>query len=300
MRALVLTGLMAITTALSGCELLLPNHCLTGCGPRTQRSSSLVEFLYPDGGAPPPRDAIPELHVPLRVGLAFLPSKTPGLEALSAAQREELLARIREHFRTRKFIADIVIIPDYYLSSGRKGFDGLAGLQRLYSLDLVALVSYDQLVHEDENRWSLGYLTIVGAYVLQGNRHDVSTLIDLAVVDPATRSLVLRAGGTDTRHGSSTRVDEAPDLRRASAGSFSSATEQMIGHFDTALTDFESEVRAGKANVRVVTRGGAAVQGGGGGLGWPEGMLLASLLVLRQLRRSAQESGCATRLQGAR
>jgi hypothetical protein len=33
--------------------------------------------------------------------------------------------------------------------------------------------------------------------------------------------------------------------------SFSSATDQMIDHFDLALTDFESDVRAGKANVRV-------------------------------------------------
>lgn len=28
----------------------------------------------------------------------------------------------------------------------------------------------------DENEWSLGYLTIVGAYVLKGIHHDVATL----------------------------------------------------------------------------------------------------------------------------
>jgi rhombotail lipoprotein len=61
----------------------------------------------------------------------------------------------------------------------------------------MALVSYDQVAHEDDNNWSLGYLTIVGAYVLKGTRHDVSTLVDLAVVDPATRSLVLRGGSLD-------------------------------------------------------------------------------------------------------
>jgi rhombotail lipoprotein len=90
-------------------------------------------------------------------------------------------------FSSRKFVAEIVIIPDYYLR-GQNGFEGLEGVQRLYGVDLMALVSYDQVVHTDENIWSLGYLTIVGAYVLKGSRHDVSTLVDLAVVDPVSRS----------------------------------------------------------------------------------------------------------------
>ena len=80
-----------------------------------------------------------------------------------------------------KFVADIVVIPDYYLQ-GKAGFEGLEGVQRLYGIDLMALVSYDQVAHEDDNNWSLGYVTIVGAYVLKGTRHDISTLVDLAVV----------------------------------------------------------------------------------------------------------------------
>ena len=55
-------------------------------------------------------------------------------------------------------------------------------MQRLYAVDLMALVSYDQVTHGDTNEWSLGYLTIVGMYVLKGNRYDVSTVVDLAVV----------------------------------------------------------------------------------------------------------------------
>ena len=299
MRALLLTGLVAVTAALSGCALLFPDRCMWGCGTHNRRSSSLVEFLYPDGAAPPPRNSIPELHVPLRVGLAFLPSSLPGrADGPSAAQREQVLERIRERFKSRKFIADILVIPDYYLT-GRRGFEGLAGVQRLYGVDLLALVSYDQVTHEDDNNWSLGYLTIVGAYVLEGTRHDVATLVDLAVVDPATHSLVLRAGGTDSRHGSSTLINERPDLRRAGDFSFSTASEQMIAHFDTALTDFESEVRAGRANVRVVDRSGSPVRGGGGGLGWLEATALLALLGARSRRSVSprrpvrQESECA-------
>ncbi len=104
--------------------------------------------------------------------------------------------------------------------SSARGFAGLEGVQRLYNIDLMALVSYDQVTHTDDNKLSLGYLTIVGAYVLRGSSHDTATLVDLAVVDPATRSLVLRAGGTSVSHDNSTLVDIERDSRRASAEGF--------------------------------------------------------------------------------
>ncbi|MEO8063244.1 MAG: hypothetical protein ABI821_10915 [Pseudomonadota bacterium] len=74
-------------------------------------------------------------------------------------------------------------------------------------LDLFALVSYDQMVDAMENRNSIAYLTIVDAYFVRGNRHKTHTLIDLAVIDPATRSLVLRAGGTSSLGGNTTLID---------------------------------------------------------------------------------------------
>jgi hypothetical protein len=56
------------------------------------------------------------------------------------------------------------MIADCYLR-GHSGLQGLEGVQRLYGVDVVALVSYDRAVHTDENNGSLGYLTIVGADV---------------------------------------------------------------------------------------------------------------------------------------
>ncbi|HKE94824.1 MAG TPA: hypothetical protein VKB34_10990, partial [Povalibacter sp.] len=184
----------------------------------------------------------------------------------------------------------IVMIPDYYLANAR-GFAGLEGVQRLYQVDLMGLVSYDQVTHLDDNSLSLGYLTIVGAYVLRGSSHDTTTLVDLAVVDPATRSLVLRAGGTDSRHANSTAIDQERDARGAGLDSFAAATEQMIGNFDTALTAFEADVRAGKANVRVVRRDASSrASGGGGALHIYVLLALASLLVLRRARDRASDA----------
>src|SRR5215469_15390097 len=249
-----LTVLVALISAsLCGCAALC-----TPCNTSHHSSSSLVEFLYPNGKAPPPANSVPELHVPLRVGLAFLPPR--GAVGPDAAQRAELLERVRRHLSDRRFVSEIVLIPDYYLDAQR-GFAGLEAVQRLYSVDLMALVSYDQVMHGDVNGWSLGYLTIVGAYVLKGDRYDVSTLVDLAVFDPATRSLVLRAGGVDTRHGNTSLIDVQRESREASGAGFSAASDQMIDHFDHALRDFESQVKAGHANVRVVQRGGVDVTG---------------------------------------
>ena len=278
---------LAMTAGLSGCAEW---NCIPACHRHSQNSTSLVEFLYPDGSAPPAQDAQPQLHLPLRVGLAFLPSRGSEAEnGLDAAHKEALLEEIRRRFITRKFVAEIVVIPDYYLR-GRSGFEGLEGVQRLYAVDLMALVSYDQVAHEDNNDWSLGYLTIVGAYVLKGTRHDVSTLVDLAVVDPPTRSLVLRAGGFDNRHGSVRWVDEQRRLREDAADGYTAATRQLIEHFDSALTAFEGQVREGKANVRIVSNKNAP-SGGGGSLDWLCLLALSTIIGLRSRTVSAPGPG---------
>jgi rhombotail lipoprotein len=273
-------GMLALSV--SGCGLLGQAICDPHCNNRTGSSSSLVEFLYPNNSKPPVQDTVPELRLPLRVGLAFLPTR--GESPLDEAHQQQLLERIRQHFSTRPFVSEIVLIPDYYLAS-RHGFEGLEGVQRLYGVDLMALVSYDQMLHESNTQWSLGYLTIVGAFVLNGDRHDVSTLVDLAVVDPASRALVLRAGGTDVRHGTSNLVNEEVASRDARIASFSAATDQMIDHFDVALDHFQSDVRAGKANVRVVHKSNNGASGGGGALGWSWIVVLLPLALVSAFRR---------------
>lgn len=278
----IVMGLLC-AAGLSGCEVLDHLSCAPNCHAQAHASSSLVDFLYPQGQVPPPESAIPELRLPLRVGLAFLPSSGPNPQGtLDAAHREQLLERIRERFKSRTFIAEIVTIPDYYLA-GKRGFEGLEAVQRLYHTDLLALVSYDQVTHADDNSWSLGYLTIVGAFVFKGTRQDVSTLVDLAVVDPATRSLVLRAGGTSAQQDSSTAISAGRDARNASNAGFATATDQMVEHFDVALTEFEQQVKNGTARVKVVHSGGGG--GGGGGAFGIQWLLLGLAAMAMRLRR---------------
>jgi rhombotail lipoprotein len=256
----LLVGLLAGAIGLTGCVDLL---CPTRCSGHSQHSTSLVDFLYPDGRVPPPPTS-PQLTIPLRVGLAFLPSANDQNSGLDEAHKQLLLERIKQRFSSRRFVSEIVIVPDYYLA-GRRGFGGLESVKRLYDLDVVALVSFDQQTNLDQNTWSLAYLTIVGAYVVKGSRHDVATLVDLAVVDPQSRQLVIRAGGTDLRHGNTTLIDASRQIREADVAGLSGATDQMLDHFDAALTKFEADVRSGTAGIRVVSKNAPGASRGGGG-----------------------------------
>jgi rhombotail lipoprotein len=279
MKAHCAVLLLALAVLLSGCTALCP-----GCQTRaihTGASSSLVDFLYPKGGPPPAgRPDLPVLPVPLRVGLSFLPAR-PGTEAPDPAQREQILERIAEHFKSRGFIGQIVIIPDYYLQ-GSRGFEGLAGIERLYGVDVMALLSYDQVGYQDDTRSSIGYLTIVGAYFLHGTRQDVTTLVDLAVVEPNSGTLLLRAGGTDTRAHNTALIGAGTAARNQDTESLNAASAQLIEHFDAALTQLEADIKTGKSAVQVTRRPGFS--GGGGAFG-SLGLCALALAALFQVRR---------------
>lgn len=270
-------GLMlgALVT-LSGCGTLGAILCGPQCSSQKQSgaSSNLVSFLYPKGTNRVPANSLPVLRLPLRVGLAFLPDRS-GVPAsgLEATHRAAILERIAAHFRERNFIDQIVVIPDTYLGDAR-GFTGLTSLQQVFHVDVMALVSWDQVTYSDENRLSLGYLTIVGAYVLKGTRGEATTLMDMAVVDPASASILLRAGGQDTRARTSTLVQAAQEQRSNAAASFDAAGDQLIANFDVALSQLQDDIRAGKSQIRVAQRQGSGSSGGSGAL---DGSLLCLL-----------------------
>jgi len=256
MKAVRVLSLVTLATALAGC--ISDGMCMWNCGAQHSGSTPLVEFLYPDGKVPPV-DATPELKIPLTVGLSFLPSRG-GYERLDATQKEQLLASIKEHFRTRPYVRDIQIISEGYLNP-HGGFDSLQQLARLQQLDVVALVSYDQVARQSENNRSLAYLTIVGAFLIRGSENETSTLLDLAVLDPASRSLILRAAGTSHASGSSTAVRQSAEIQHQSSQGLDAAAQELNANLDRELTAFTERVKSGTAPVRVVQR-----SGGGGAL----------------------------------
>ncbi|MDH4259478.1 MAG: rhombotarget lipoprotein, partial [Gammaproteobacteria bacterium] len=174
------------------CVLFLIAGCsaLWGASGRQGVSSSLVDYLYPDGEVPPRQDGVvPNLALPLHVGLAFVPSRSGSDQVLTEAYRVDLLNRVKAAFAGRDYIREITVIPDAYLRSG-KGFAALDQTARLYDIDVMALVSYDQVAHSDETKASFLYWTVVGAYMIKGNKNEVQTFVDTAVFDVPTRKLL--------------------------------------------------------------------------------------------------------------
>lgn len=253
---LMLGGCLVVL--LAGCSYLFANT-----DSRTGVSSSLVDYLYPKGEVPPqPDERVPHLELPIRVGLAFVPSAGP--EALSEAQRQQLLEKVRAAFLDRDFIEAIEIIPETYLRQG-KGFDALDGVARLYRVQAMALVSYDQVAFVGDAGSSFWYWTIVGAYVVKGSEHEVQTFVDTAVFDMATRSLLFRAPGADRLETRSTLVDTAEIRREAMAESFEKAMGAMTVNLNTELDRFNTRVE--QEQVAVVSYKPGHEKKGGGALG---------------------------------
>jgi len=134
----------------------------------------------------------------------------------------------------------------------------------MYGLDVMALVSYDQLSTSSEKKSSFLYWTIVGAYLVEGTRNEVQTLVDTAVFDIPSRTLLFRAAGTDRVVKDTTMVESPQQMRTAQAGSFSRAMDDMSVSLQRELVVFKDRVKEQKAPVRVVrTDGGAGAWGGG-------------------------------------
>ena len=268
-----------------GCAAVDRLFCLYDCGGRSVHraaSTPLVDYLYPAGDVPA-QDAVPVLNVPLTVGLSFLPSERT--QAMDTASRERVLAAIRARFRSLPYVRDIVIVPDHYLRPNG-GFDGLQQIARLQGLDVVALVSYDQVSYTGENERAFAYLTIVGAYFVRGDSNETHTLLDLAVVDPASRSLILRAGGTSSLEGKSTAAEQREKQRKLESRGLEAATGTLSANLERELESFRQRIREGTAPVRVVKRSGSA--GGGGVIDVASlALLLLAMLGIRRARARA-------------
>ncbi|HEV7608610.1 MAG TPA: rhombotarget lipoprotein [Steroidobacteraceae bacterium] len=267
-------GVAAVSLTLGGCAWLFNDLRFDRS---SQTSTPLVDFLYTEGKVPE-QDAQPELHLPIRVAVSFLPSDSgPRSFQPGAIDREKVLTALRDHFRALPYVSEIVIVPDYYLHSGKgDGLMQIEQLSRLYHFDLFALVSYDQIQNAYQNDRSLAYFTIVGAYFVRGDRNETHTLLDVAVIDPKSRALVMRAGGTSALKGNVTAVDAERHADAQSVRGFELATEQLIANFSRELTDFEQRVRDGTASVKVVRQG--AKNGGSGALDPLLLLLLGTLL----------------------
>ena len=264
---------------------------LAGClfrGDRTQRhSSSLVNYLYPRGMRAADTPAIPTLTLPLRVGVAWVPDGPGpgyGRSELTENQKLELLQKVVPHFRSYAFVRSIEIIPTTYLMPGG-GFANLDQLRAIYGVDVIALVSHDQVQFTSEGLLSMAYWTVVGAYTIQGEKNETDTMIDAAVYDIASRKLLFRAPGVSRVKAASTLVNLSEQLRVDARRGFDQAATNMVTNLQNELARFRTRVEQAPQEFNVVRTPGYT--GGGAidwiGIGWV-GIMGVAALRMKSLR----------------
>jgi rhombotail lipoprotein len=212
-------SLLALLVALSGCASML------GPPSRTKHAGSVVDYLYPDAkSAPQLQPEVTHLHPPVRVGVAFVPGCVCGNGEPSEAQKTKLLEQVKESFSKYGYIGSIEIIPSSYLRA-RGGFENLDQVSRMFNIEVIALVSYDQIQFNDTNSLAVLYWTIVGAYVIHGDKYDVQTLVDTSVFDIGSRKLLFRAPGSSEVKGSASMAGFGEHSRVAQGEGYQKAVD---------------------------------------------------------------------------
>ncbi len=242
---------------------LLSGGCASYGGRQSSQGTSVMQFLYPEKTSYVEEFAVPELALPLRVGVAFVP---PGGDQragysyatqgdFSAAQQTRLLEAVATKFRALPFVADIKIVPGAYLRPGGS-FANLDQVRSMFGVDVIVLVAYDQVQFTDENFLSLAYWTIVGAYVVQGEKNDTQTLMDATVYDIASRRLLFRAPGTSRVKAHAAPVGIEAALREDRNEGLRLAAEDLAKNLEAELAVFRERIKERPEEVKITHRPG--------------------------------------------
>jgi len=217
-------------TLVAGCGILLLTLNLGGCNYAEQKRhyrNSLIDYLYPNVQTPQ-EEAVPPaaagVVLPAKVGIAFAPDQ---VALLSEKDKLELLQRIKAEFTRYPLFSATEVIPSQHLSLGG-GFTNLEQLRLMYGIDLVGLVSYDQMQHTDEGFKTIAYWTVVGMYMIEGEKNDTNTMMDLSLFHIPSRKMLLHAAGTSQVRKSATFINLSEQLRNDSLSGFSQATDKLI------------------------------------------------------------------------
>jgi rhombotail lipoprotein len=211
------------------------------------------------------------LRPPVRVGIAFVPGSGSGA-VLSETEKLKLLERVKTSFSAHAFIGTIDIIPTTYLRP-QGGFANLEQVARMFNVEVVALISYDQVQFNDTNALAVLYWTIVGAYLIHGDQYDVQTLVDASVFDVRSHKLLFRAPGTSQVKGSASMAGFSERARLARAEGYNLAVDDLLPRLQAELDQFRARLKTDTA-FKVENKAGYS---GGGDLGWL-GLALAGVL----------------------
>ncbi|RFP18831.1 MULTISPECIES: rhombotarget lipoprotein [unclassified Duganella] len=265
MRILNILAIALVAALLSSCASMSYSRSI-------KQTGSIVDYLYPDAKEPPAMTpTVTRLRPPVKVGIAFVPGAGWG-NGTSEATRMKLLERVRDSFSRPPYIGKIEIIPTQYMRA-RGGFTNLEQVGRMFDVEVVALLSYDQVQFNDSNALSMLYWTIIGAYVVHGDQYDVQTMLDASVFDVRSHKLLFRAPGTSQVKGSASWAGFSEKSRAAQAEGYNAAVDQLVPNLQAELDNFRERIKH-DANYQVENKEGYK---GGGAMDWL-GLALVALL----------------------
>ncbi|MGA1840104.1 MAG: rhombotarget lipoprotein [bacterium] len=246
---------------------------MTGCATSRHYSSSIVQYLYPDQSEPLESPEIPVLSIPLKVGIAFVPGATgdkihygpanlSGASTLNEKEKMLLMQEVSNHFKKYEFVKSIELIPSAYLKS-KGSFANLDQIRTMFGVDVIALLSYDQSQFVDEGFSTISYWTIVGAYVIKGEKNDTNTMLDAAVYDIRSRKMLFRAPGLSHIKSKATPVNLSEQIRLDSVEGFKEASKDLIVNLDNQLEVFKNKIKESPEEFKVIHKPGYT---GGGSL----------------------------------
>jgi rhombotail lipoprotein len=254
-NTITLAGILIIAVTLSGCSTATRHY-----------SSSVVQYLYPNQKETIQEPDIPVLSLPLKVGIAFVPGTNVDIKsnapahmvdssALSETDKMALMQEVAKHFRKYEFVKSIDLIPSAYLRQ-EGSFDNLRQIQTMYGIDVIALLSFDQSQFTDEGASAVSYWTILGAYVVKGEKNDTHTMLDAAVFDISSRKMLFRAPGLSQIQGTATPVNLSEQVRRDRAAGFQEASKDLIVNLDEQLALFKEKIKEMPEEYNVVHKAG--------------------------------------------
>lgn len=232
-RAAYLLFVVLAALAVAGCASMESST-------KQRQVASVLSFLFPGKEeAPPAAAGVAEIKVPFRIGVAFVPDQVDPQFRLAESDRQRLSGEVRAAFAGYPFVSEMVVVPSMYLEPAG-GFDNLDRVARLLNLDVIALVSFDQVQHAGATGWSFLYWTGVGAYVVEGDQYDILTAVETAVLHVKSRRLLMRAGGLSNIKGAATMVGFSEKAREARTRGFEEAVKDMIGKLHDEVKSFRA------------------------------------------------------------
>jgi rhombotail lipoprotein len=279
MKAFPRFALLVLAAALSGCVAI-----------QEQRRASALDYLYPSGRVEAPAEEV-RLQLPLRVGVAFAPGGTDPGGAFSEPQRREILKRVTAAFRDVPEVQFVEVLPTHNLDP-KGGFENLQQTAGMYGMNLVALVSYDQIQFQTPRRISLLYWTLIGTYFVEGEQLETHTLLDANVFDLASRALLFSGSGSSIVRDSSTPLEIDEKHRSSSVLGFEQATDELILNLRLSLNAFREHAKAGtvrgmgtpRVQVQSAEVVAAAGRAGAGAFGPLEALAVAGLVAAASYR----------------